>query len=268
MVHRRIALLVEYDGTNFSGSQAQAHGRTVQDVLETAVRAFTGERLRVAFAGRTDAGVHAAGQVVALDTATAHDAATFRSALNHFLPDDAAVRRAAEVATDFDPRRDARSRVYRYAIVDGGERSPLRRRQAWLVTQQLDAGRMMEAAEALPRGARDWAAFAGPVAEDYSTVRTLMCCRVRRCGTTEDGAGQLTVTMEADGFLPRQVRRTAGALERAGAGALDPQQFAALVDGPPASVGPVAPPEGLTLMAVRYAPGTVIWDDDEDLPAE
>ena len=268
MAHRRIALLVEYDGADFSGSQAQAQRRTVQDVLEAAIRTFTGERLRVAFAGRTDAGVHATGQVVALDTATAHDAATFRSALNHFLPDDVVVRRVAEVAGDFDPRRDARSRVYRYAIVDGGERSPLLRRQAWLVKRRLDVGRMMEAAQALPGEATDWAAFAGPVAAGYSTVRTLMCCRVRRCGAAEDGAGRLTVTMEADGFLPRQVRRTAGALERAGAGRLDPRQFAALVDGPPGSVGPAAPPQGLTLMAVRYAPGTVMWDDDKDLPAE
>ena len=265
---RRIALLLEYEGTAFHGSQAQTGQRTVQDVVEEALCRFTGERQRVAFAGRTDAGVHALGQVVALNTATPHDPSTFRRAIDHFLPEDVAVRAAAETAADFDPRRHAVARVYRYELDDGRGRSPLRRHRAWQVKRPLDAAAMAEAAAALANGRRDWAAFAGPVPDGYSTVRTLLRLEVRRVGPS-----RLTVTMEADGFLPHQVRRTVGALRRVGEGKLSPQQFGRLAEGPASSVGPAAPAQGLTLLAVRYAPGVLTWDtvaayDDEDIPPE
>lgn len=250
---RRIALLVEYDGTDFAGSQAQPERRTVQDVLEAAVVEFTGEAQRVAFAGRTDAGVHARGQVAALNTATDHSPATFRRALNHFLPEDLVVRAAAEVERDFDPRRHAGSRVYRYEI-DSDGREPLRRHRAWQRDGRLDVAAMAEAAEALPRGEQDWAAFAGPVPEGYSTVRELMRIDVTRCT-----ARTLAVTMQASGFLPHQVRRTVGALERVGAGKLGIAEFARLIDGPAASAGPTAPAQGLTLLSVNYEPGTLTW---------
>src|SRR5690349_20382715 len=116
---RRIALLVEYDGTGFAGSQAQANARTVQDVLEAALLGLTAEAQRVRFAGRTDSGVHARGQVVTLDTTTAHGASTVRAALNARLPEDVVVRAACEVAPDFDPRRHALARRYMYTIEDG-----------------------------------------------------------------------------------------------------------------------------------------------------
>jgi tRNA pseudouridine38-40 synthase len=168
------------------------------------------------------------------------------------------------VTPGFDPRRHAVGRVYRYTVRHGDDWSPLQRRQSWQVPHRLDVDAMASAAEQLPRALRDWAAFAGPVPEGYPTVRTLRRCDVRPCG---DRA--LTVTLEADGFLPHQVRRTVGALERVGAGRLEAEAFAALVDGPPGSVGPTAPPQGLTLVSVQYARGTVTWDDDdEDLPAE
>ena len=258
---RRIALLLEYDGTAFAGSQWQppARGtRTVQEVLEAALFEFTGERAeagnRIAFAGRTDSGVHASGQVAALSTLTQHSPATCRDALNHFLPEDVVVRAAAEVAVTFDPRRDAEARRYRYRIEHGRVRSPLTRRQAWQVEHPLDASAMAEAMALLPRTARDWAAFGGPVPADYPTVRRLLDASVERCGPHE-----VVLEIEATGFLPHQVRRTAGALGRVGGGALSPAGFAALVDGPPASVGPAAPPQGLTLLAVRYPPGAVDW---------
>jgi tRNA pseudouridine38-40 synthase len=257
---RRIALLLEYDGTDFAGSQSQRAQRTVQDVLEDALTRFTGERRRAAFAGRTDAGVHAAGQVAALGTETDHSAATFRDALNHFLPEDVVVRVAAEVAEGFDPRRDARSRCYRYRIEDGRARGPLTRRAAWQLPHRLDAAAMAEAAALLPRTPRDWSAFAGPVPEGYSTVRVLERCEVN-LEAGEDGR-RVMVTMEAGGFLPHQVRRTVGALERVGSGRMRAEEFAALVDGPPCSVGPAAPPQGLTLLAVRYPDGVVAWETE------
>jgi len=255
---RRIALLLEYDGTAFAGSQWQPNARTVQEVLEAALQEFTGERADeghlVTFAGRTDSGVHASGQVASLSTKARHSSATCRDALNHFLPEDVVVRAAAEVAVTFDPRRDAVARRYRYQVEDGRAGSPLTRRTAWQVEWSLDHEAMAAAMALLPRVTRDWAAFSGPVPDGYSTMRRLHHASVERSGNV------VTVEMEADGFLPHQVRRTIGALQRVGSGRLDPHKFAALVDGAPASAGPAAPPQGLTLVAVRYPPGTIAWE--------
>ena len=121
----------------------------MQQTLEAAIEAFTGETQRVRFAGRTDAGVHALGQVVTLDTRTPHSPARFRRALNHFLPPDVAVRSACEAPSDFEPRRHATSRRYRYVIEDGRPRSPLTRHAAWQRDDLLDAQSMAEAASLL-----------------------------------------------------------------------------------------------------------------------
>lgn len=250
----RLALMLEYDGSAFAGAQLQPERRTVQGTLEAAWTEFTGEDRRVRFAGRTDTGVHARGQVATLDTETDHDAATVRSALNHFLPDDLAVRAVTEVAPAFDARRHATSRVYQYVIEDGRTRSPLSRQQAWQVRHRLDAGAMAEAASRLPLEERDWAAFGGPTPEGYPTVRLLQRSELRRTAPH-----RIEYTIAASGFLPHQVRRTAGALVEVGRGALTPDQFADLIDGPPGSAGPTAPPQGLTMLHVHYPPGAVDW---------
>ena len=256
---RRLALLVEYDGTALAGSQAQPGRRTVQDTLEAALAEFTGEPQRISLAGRTDSGVHALGQVASLLTSTSHTPSRFREALNHFLPEDVAVRAACEVPSHFDPRRHARARLYRYELDDGRVRAPLRRQRAWQLSRALDAGAMAQAASLLPRTPRDWSPFAGRVPEGHSTVRTLQACTVARCG-----AHHIVVTMQADAFLPHQVRRTVGALVRVGERRTTPEDFAALIDAPPSSVGPAAPPHGLTLVSVTYPPGTVDWDDNDN----
>ncbi len=259
---RRIALLLEYDGTDFSGSQLQPGRRTVQGVVEAALESFTGERDRVAFAGRTDAGVHASGQVAALSTRSSHSPATCRDALNHFLPEDVVIRAAVEVAADFDPRRHASSRVYRYRIEDRLDpvgRRPLQRRMAWQLGRHLDVPRMAAGLAQLPVGIeRDWAAFAGAVPDGYPTVRTMLHAGVERCGSHD-----VMVTLEADGFLPHQVRMTVGALVRVGGGSLTAQGFAGLVDEAPGTAGPAAPPQGLKLVTVRYPPGTADFPGDE-----
>jgi tRNA pseudouridine38-40 synthase len=252
-VHR-LALLLEYDGSAFLGSQLQSSGRTVQGTLEQAWSSFTGDRVRAHFAGRTDTGVHARGQVATIDTETARDSTIIRSALNHFLPDDFAVRAATEVAAGFDARRHAYSRVYQYVIEDGRTRSPLSRNRAWQRRRQLDAAAMTAAASRLPFEERDWAAFGGPMVPDYPTVRLLHRSDLRRVTPH-----RLEYTIAASGFLPHQVRRTVGALVQVGDGALTPDQFADLIDGPPSSVGPTAPPQGLTLLQVHYPPGTIDW---------
>ena len=263
---RRVALLVEYDGTEFSGSQLQPGRRTVQGAIEDAVYAYDAEPdaepRRAALAGRTDAGVHARGQVAAIDINRHDDLTTVRDAINHYLPDDVAVLTAADVDASFDPRRCATSRCYHYRIEDGRPRSALTRRDRWHVRKRLDDGAMAEAAALLPRDERDWSAFASPLEAGRSPMRTLHHLSVLRTG-----AHAIEITMEADAFLPHQVRRTAGALERVGAAACTPEAFAALVDGEVASVGPTAPPQGLTLETVRYAPGLPAWDCDNTAPS-
>lgn len=255
---RRIALLVEYDGTELSGSQLQPGRRTVQGALEDALYAYDAEPdaepRRVALAGRTDAGVHARGQVAAIDLARRDDVDTIRDALNHYLPPDVAVREAAEVAPGFDPRRTATARCYRYRIEDGRPRSPLSRRDRWQVSRRLDERAMAAAAALLPRTRHDWSAFAGPLEEGRSPLRTLLNMTVARLDRHE-----LAITMEADAFLPHQVRRTVGALERVGAGALDVAAFAELAAGEPGSAGPTAPPQALTLEIVHYPPDVLTW---------
>jgi tRNA pseudouridine38-40 synthase len=254
---RRLALLLEYDGSGFSGSQFQPGRRTVQGTVEEAIHALTGATSRVAFAGRTDAGVHARGQVAAFDTESALDVVTVRRALNHLLPEDVAVRAVAGVAPGFDPRRHAVGRTYRYAIRHGVPRSPLRRTREWHRGGTLDIEAMARAAATLPREPRDWAAFAGPVPEGYPTVRTL-----RRCDVQRAGEHRVMVTVEADGFLPHQMRRMTGALVRVGSGGSTVEEFAALIEGAPGSAGPAAPPRGLMLCRVAYPPGVVCWSSE------
>jgi tRNA pseudouridine38-40 synthase len=243
---RRVALLLEYDGARFAGSQLQSNAITVQGVLEDAIIKATEESSRAAFAGRTDAGVHAQGQVAAFSTGSRLDCQTLRRALNAWLPDDVAVKAVADVGPDFDPRRDARRRRYRYVINNGATRSALERRRAWHVAGQLDAIAMAAGAAQLV-GKHDFAAFASRLEDpSASTVRELYGFEV-----TRDGRSFL-VDMEANAFLPHQVRRMTGALVDVGRGKVTPEAYGALLAGPPTSAGPAAPPHGLYLMAVEY----------------
>ncbi len=266
---RRLALVLEYDGTRYSGSQWQKNGPSIQQEMEAAITKLTGETVRVAFAGRTDAGVHALGQVAAFDTASAHSPGTFVDGLNHWLPEDIAVRRAAEVAAGFDPRRNAASRTYRYLVLNRRTRSPLWARRVWQVRENLDLEPMRCLAAWLP-GRRDVAALSGNPG-GRTTVRTLSRCDLWREGEL------VTIEVEAPSFLPNQVRRMAGALVDAGAGRRTPEAVIDQIErAVPASVGPVAPAFGLYLARVSYRdvdlgresePGTG-KRIDEDLHAE
>jgi tRNA pseudouridine38-40 synthase len=241
---RRIALLLEYDGTAYCGSQYQDNGPSIQSELEAAVNKLTGESMRAAFAGRTDSGVHALGQVAALDTRSRLSAPELMSGINHFLADDIVVVSATEVAAGFDPRRDARSRTYRYRIENRGARLALERWRAWHVARPLDVAAMQGAAGLL-RGKHDFAAFAG--AYESSTVRTLRRCEVSaRCG-------RVTVEFEAQAFLPHQVRRTVGPLVEIGLGRMTEATLGELLrEAAPSSAGPAAPAHGLYLVSIAY----------------
>lgn len=248
---RRLALVLEYDGGLYKGSQVQKNAPSIQGELETALCRLTGARLRVAFAGRTDAGVHAQGQVAAFTTASALDTEVFVRGLNAHLPEEIAVRRAVEVAETFDPRRHATSRTYRYTIYNARARSPLWRSRAWHVTEPLDIGAMRQAAAVLI-GQHDFAAFrrrdiAGPDTGPVSTVRCLRRCEVA-------GRGPLvTIELEANAFLRQQVRRTAGVLAQVGRGRMNAAGVRDLLQqGEPASAGPPAPAHALCLLSVSY----------------
>jgi tRNA pseudouridine38-40 synthase len=242
---RRLALLLEYDGSPpLAGSQLQKNAPSIQGALEAAVQQLTGAHTRVAFAGRTDAGVHAFGQVAAFTTASKLKTEVFVRGLNALLPASIAVRNAVETPADFDPRRHASSRTYRYVIYNARVRSPLWRSRAWHVPEPLDTAAMQTAANALV-GEHDFAAFSRR--EGVGTVRCVV-----RCDVTPR-APLVLIEMEANAFLRHQVRRTVGALAQAGLGKQTPAGFRRLLrQAEPASAGPVAPACGLFLFRVAY----------------
>jgi len=237
---------LEYDGTRYAGSQLQATSPTVQSVLEESLQRATGEASRIAFAGRTDAGVHALGQVASFVNATRLDPETLMRALNAHLPGDVAVRCATYVPDDFDPRRQAVRRLYRYVIANTPSRPALQRERAWHVAALLDVSAMEEAAQGV-LGVHDFKAFASALEDPgASTVRELMAFDVIRDGSS------VTCELTANAFLPHQVRRMVGALTDVGRGKLTPAQYVALLEGAASSSGVTAPPHGLYLVRVEY----------------
>ncbi len=250
----KIALVVEYEGTRYHGSQIQANMPTIQGEIEYALSRLTGEMIRIAFASRTDAGVHAEGQVAGFGTNSNLPVETFVRALNHYLPPDIAVRKAFPVSDDFDVRRDAISREYWYRLLNSATASPLLRRSAYFVPQPLDVAAMNEACKALI-GTHDFAPFASPVNGRKSTVRT-----VYRAEITRDGE-LITFYMVANSFLSHQVRNTIGALVKVGLDKCDVETFRQIARSKtPASAGPALPAHGLCLIKVNYPDG--VWDEN------
>lgn len=257
---RRLALLIEYEGTGYGGSQYQENAPTIQGSLERALSSLTGEQIRVALAGRTDAGVHARGQVASFVTAARHPTDTYPRALNALLPAGIAVRAAAEVPLGFDPRRQALGRWYRYTIDTGRQRPALLRNLVWHVGQPLDLAAMKAAVGRL-RGRHDFAAFSQPsLAGRRRTDRVVATARLRQ-------RGKLAVfDIEANSFLPQMVRRLVGALVEVGLGRRSPAELEALLrEAPPGAAAFAAPPRGLCLMRVRYESGLFDNEADEDL---
>ena len=245
-------LRLEYDGTDFAGWQTQAAGvRTVQGTLEAALARIAGEPVGVVGAGRTDAGVHAEGQVASLRLETRLDAAALGRALNAILPPDLAVREAAEAAPDFHALRDARAKRYRYQVWNGRVRSPLRARRFHWTPLPLDLGAMRVAAAACV-GRHDFACFETRSSEHpdpgHSTVRRLDAVAVHGVA-----GGEIAITVDGEGFLRHMVRSLAGTLLEAGAGRRDPAGMPALLAGRDRrQAGPTAPAAGLVLVRVDY----------------
>lgn len=244
---RRLALLVEYDGTRYHGFQAQRNAESIQETLEGAIHSFTGERLHINGAGRTDSGVHAQGQVVAFDTWSPYAPPVFIRALNNYLPEDISVKDAQEVSLDFNPRVWAVSREYRYIMLNRSTPSPLLKGFVHHVRRPLDTLAMQDAAQFL-EGDRDFAPFSGPLSNRMVTTKR----RMFKCSISIR-ADMVFLDMIASGFLPQQVRRTAGALLELGLGWHSLRDFRDLADcGEMGAATRVLPAKGLTLVKVSY----------------
>jgi tRNA pseudouridine38-40 synthase len=244
----QLRLVVEYEGGAYQGWQVQPRGPTVQEVLERALATALREPVRVRGAGRTDAGVHACGQVAAVRiTQAPPDLDVLRRSLNALTPDDVAVREITLVDDAFDPRRHARSRVYEYRIWTAPAPSPFWRRYAWHVTGTLDTTAMDEAARLL-EGEHDMAAFqAADAAPVRSTVRRVLESRV------QPDPPLLVYRVEATAFLKHMVRNIVGTLIEVGRGERPAETMTDLVAGRDRrQAGATAPAHGLTLIAVRY----------------
>jgi tRNA pseudouridine38-40 synthase len=244
----RWALLLEYDGTPFVGWQRQIDGLSVQQVLERAASQLnSGEPVASIVAGRTDAGVHAEGQVAHLDLPDGHHPRTIRDALNyHMKPYPIVVLKAAPVSHDWNARFSATGRTYRFRILSRGSRPALLAGRVWHVPHQLDASAMHSAAQLL-LGQHDFTSFRAACCQAKSPLRTLNRLDVTRCGDI------IEIVAEARSFLHHQVRNFVGTLKLVGEGRWPIERVATALEAKDrAAAGPTAPPNGLTLIGVGY----------------
>ena len=243
----RYKLTIEYDGTPFVGWQVQDNGPSVQGVLTEAIAAFTGERVVVAGAGRTDAGVHALGQVAHVDLTKDWDGDTVRDAVNfHLRPRPIAVLTAEQVAENFDARFSATKRHYFYRIVNRRADLALDQNRAWRVPRPLDADAMHAAAQKLV-GRHDFTTFRAAECQAKSPVKTLDQLDVKRDGD------EVCISAAARSFLHNQVRSMVGSLVQVGEGKWSTEDLAAaLAARDRTRCGQVAPPQGLYLVRVEY----------------
>jgi len=242
----KFILLIEYDGTQYCGFQWQVGLPTIQSELEQAIRRFCGQSSRVIAASRTDAGVHAKGQVVSFWAKSTLDTMTLVRALNYYLPRDIAVKEAFRASDDFNVRRDALSREYHYHILNSNTRSPFSQRFALFVPKVLDIQAMNEACQ-LIQGEHDFASFASSLDGSKSTLRNVYEARIEKKG---DFA---IFRIVANSFLPHQVRSTIGLLIRLGLGKIGIEDFRAIMEARSLGLaGPLSPACGLCLKKVNY----------------
>ena len=243
----RYKLTLEYDGAPFAGWQIQADQPTVQGLLTTAIQALTGEKTLVQGAGRTDAGVHARGQVAHVDFSKHWDPDTVRDALNaHLRPHPVAILSAEKVSDDFNARTSANKRHYLYRIINRRSDLALEAGHAWRVPRPLDTDAMHKAAQRLV-GKHDFTTFRSTECQAKSPVKTLDVLSVERNGE------EVTVSAVARSFLHNQVRSMVGSLEAVGEGKWNADDLSrALAARDRTACGPVAPADGLYLMRVDY----------------
>lgn len=247
---RTLKLTLAYDGTDYCGWQVQPGQRTIQAEVERAILEITREDIRIAASGRTDSGVHAFGQVISFSTANQLPADAMQRALNAKLPDDVRILQAEEVAVDFHALRSAERKRYRYVLDNGRVADLFARRFAWHVPVPLDVEAMREAAQSLI-GRHDFKSFESKGAERESSVRTVFDLSI------EPGQGKhaekVILEIEADGFLYNMVRAITGTLVEVGRGGKSATWPAEVLVAKDRNLaGQTAPPQGLTLLWVRY----------------
>ncbi len=243
---RNIKLTLAYDGTDFKGWQTQPEHRTVQECLEKAIAELTGENVSVNAAGRTDAGVHAVGQVVNLYTQSPHPCDVFVRAVNAHLPPDVVNSEAVDMPQSFDANRDAKRKLYRYIIHDGAATDPFMRRYCHQSRHRLDVEAMRRAMAVL-KGRHDFHSFETDWPNRMSSVRTITHISLNRFGEW------IWLDVEADGFLYNMVRAIAGTLMEVGRGYWPDTEVAAILQAEDrCRAGPTAPAQGLFLMRVTY----------------
>ena len=244
---QRLRLLIEYDGRPFYGWQRQDGQPTVQGALEAACEKLDGAPVLVQGAGRTDAGVHATGQVAHLELQTRRPLRTIPDALNyHLRPNPVAILKAEEVSEDFHARFSATGRAYRYIILNRRADLTLDRGRAWRVAQTLDTGLMQEAARHL-LGEHDFTTFRDANCQAASPVKTLDTLEVHKF------ARRVEITTTARSYLHRQVRSIVGSLVEVGRGMQEPGWIADILEARDRTAcGPVAPSDGLYLERVMY----------------
>jgi len=244
----RYRLDIEYDGGPYKGFQSQRDGPSVQDAIERAIAAFSGEAVRIAAAGRTDTGVHATGQVAHVDLEKAWPARTVAEAVNaHLLPEPITILAAEVVADDWHARFSATGRRYLYRILHGRNAPALERGRVWWVKRRLDVTAMAQAAKALV-GRHDFTTFRDAQCQAQSPVKTLDLAEV-----SEAGEHEVQLRFAARSFLHRQVRSMTGSLVEVGLGRWAVEDVArVLAARDRTQCGTVAPPEGLYLAGVAY----------------
>ncbi|HPD47067.1 MAG TPA: tRNA pseudouridine(38-40) synthase TruA [Anaerohalosphaeraceae bacterium] len=246
MAKRRIKLVIHYDGTDYFGWQRQRRRRTIQQTIEDAIERLCGMPVELFGSSRTDAGVHALGQVAHFDIDTRVPTGNLVKALNNLLPQDIAIIRADEVSDTFDAISDTKLKLYRYSIFTRRERPVMDIRYCWHRPGRLDVEAMKQAAAVLV-GTHDFKSFANASDQRTSSVRTVTKCSVMR------DENWILIDVEADGFLYNMVRNIVGTLVEFGRGRWMPARMVDILEAKDRScAGPIAPPSGLCLMRIEY----------------
>jgi tRNA pseudouridine38-40 synthase len=244
----RIKLIIEYDGGYYHGFQSQENAATIQTEIEKQVLRLTGEAIRIMAAGRTDAGVHAHGQVVAFDTQSTIPAEKWAKALNTFLPEDIRVLTSCQVSPIFHPQFDALRKQYGYYIYRQKPGASFYRRYALCMTEKLDIGRMEQAAQNF-EGTYNFKSFCARGSSVKTYRRTVFQCIGHESGPL------WRLTIEANGFLYNMVRIIVGTLLEVGRGKIKPDDIIPIIISQDRTrAGPTVPPQGLHLLRVTYPP--------------